>query len=97
MQRPRQFSPQRAFGISRRVPRTRTEAAAELVRLEYERDRVERDLKNAELRQKRSASQLEIINKRAKRLRDVLADEVPKKKPAPEKATAPTRRRRARS
>lgn len=36
--------PPRPFASSRRAPRNRPEAAAELVRLEYERDRLERDL-----------------------------------------------------
>ncbi len=59
--------------ISRKAPNSRTEAATETVRLEFERARLMRDLGLLEERCKLSASALSTVNKRLKQLHDLLA------------------------
>ena len=44
MKRPPTTHPRRPSSLSRRVPRSRTEAAVELVRVEFQRARLEREL-----------------------------------------------------
>lgn len=46
----RPFSPPRPYRLSSRAPRSRTEAAGLLVRIEFERARLERDLAQMEVR-----------------------------------------------
>ncbi len=72
MRRPPIVARPRPFGVARRKPRTAPEAAAELVRVEYERDRLERDL--AMLAGRRAASELALkrMEARAKYLRGIL-------------------------
>lgn len=70
-QQPRQSMP-RPFAYTRRTPRTRPETAAELVRLEYERDRLERDLRAIEERRARTLDALRKVSARARRLTEML-------------------------
>lgn len=54
MNRPRVIIRPKPYGASRRIPRSRPEAAAELVRVEYERDRLLREME--QIARKRTAS-----------------------------------------
>lgn len=63
----------RPFGLARRHPRTRPEAAAELVRLEYERDRLTRDLDMLEARRQQAAALLNRVDERVRRLNGLLS------------------------
>lgn len=74
MNRLRPFSAPRPKVLGRRKPRTRPEAAAELVRVEYERDRLERDLAMLTQRRDTAQHQLAQLQHRAEALQDVLAD-----------------------
>ena len=58
-----------------RRPRTRTEAAIELVRAEFERERLERDMTLLARRWKISAAGRAVAAARSRRLRAGLADE----------------------
>jgi len=60
---------------SARVGRTRPELAAELVRLEYERTRLERSLDSIESRRTTVTEQLTALCQRAAWIRDCLADD----------------------
>lgn len=62
----------RPFTMARREPQTRPEAAAELVRLEYERDRIERDLEMITQRQAAAKQRLAQVEKRAVHLQSLL-------------------------
>ncbi len=65
--------PTRPSSIARRKPRTRPEIAAELVRLEYERDRLERDLGMLDQRRKKAERQLDALAARSRLLNQLLA------------------------
>lgn len=54
----------RPFMVGRKVPQSRTEAAVELVRLEYEAARLSRDLDQLERRHARSARALSQVEAR---------------------------------
>lgn len=73
MNKPSRRSPPRPFSIARRHPRTRPEAAAELVRLEYERDRLNRDLSTVEQRRAQTLLLLSRVDQRVKRLQEMLS------------------------
>lgn len=75
MRRTPRFSPPRPFALARRTPRSRPEAAAELVRLEYERDRLERDLALIDDRKAAAEARLRQVEARAVRLRAMLTEE----------------------
>lgn len=71
-------SPQRAiharpFTAARKKPRSRPEAAAELVRLEYERDRLERDLAMITQRKNQVEERLATLSQRAQSLNESLS------------------------
>lgn len=68
MKRAPDHRPPRPFALARRAPRTRPEAAAELVRVEYERDRLTRDLTSLDLRRADVTSKLAKIEQRARML-----------------------------
>lgn len=70
----RRHSPPRPFRMASRAPRTRPEAAAQLVRLEYERDRLMRDLDQIEQRRRQAELALSRINAQARRITDALTD-----------------------
>jgi hypothetical protein len=79
-----------------RRPRTRTEAAIELVRAEFERERLERDMEFLRRRFRISAAARNVAAARSRVLRDTLADEppvakLPSGKPAPSSAAQPAR------
>jgi len=65
MNRPPAFSPPRPPTGTRRVPRSRTEAAIELVRVEFERTRLSRDLTHLQSRALVSGRALELYDTRA--------------------------------
>lgn len=67
---------------SARVGRTRPELAAELVRLEYERTRLERTLESLDSRRATIAHQLTVLRERAEWIQGCLA-EVPEHPPEP--------------
>lgn len=75
MQKPQGFTPNRPFAQSRRPPRTRTEAAVELVRLEFEAARLGRDLDQLERRKKASSQALTRVEGRSAALLRLLAPE----------------------
>ncbi|MEM9726214.1 MAG: hypothetical protein AAF909_12245 [Pseudomonadota bacterium] len=64
---------QRVSTIARRKPRTRSAAAADLVRLEYERDRLMRDLGMLEHRRAQTLKKLQDIEASAEKLREMLS------------------------
>jgi len=72
MKRPHTIIRPKPYGGSRRIPRSRPEAAAELVRVEYERDRLERELAQLGARKAAAASTLRKLELRAKLLHDAL-------------------------
>lgn len=74
MNRPRTVPRPRPFPSPRRTPRTRPEAAAELVRVEYERDRLERDLRMLDGRRNGALTSLERLDTRARMLSRMLAN-----------------------
>jgi hypothetical protein len=67
-------SHRRPAGALRRIPRTRTETAVELVRAEFEGARLEREIAQADARKAVSARALSIARNRAARLLARLAD-----------------------
>lgn len=83
MKRPPVIARPRPFGTARRKPRTSPEAAAELVRVEYERDRLRRDLDMLGARRAASELALKRMDARARYLRAML--ESHDKKPDPER------------
>lgn len=66
MNRPRSIIRPKPFGSSRRIPRTRPEAAAELVRVEYERERLLREMMQLGARRAAASSTLRRLDQRAK-------------------------------
>lgn len=72
MKSPTRYCPPRPFTAPRKKPRSRPEAAAELVRLEYERDRLERDLAMIVHRKEQVESRLAKLDQRAKALNQTL-------------------------
>ena len=68
MNRPRSIIRPRPYGSSRRVPRSRPEAAAELVRVEYERDRLLREIEQLGARKLAASSTLRKLECRARLL-----------------------------
>lgn len=72
MNRHRAHRPPRPFALARRTPRTRPEAAAELVRAEYERDRLLRDLAMIEARRSLTLTQLGRVSDRVDVLQRML-------------------------
>lgn len=64
----------RPFTPARREPKNRPEAAAELVRLEYERDRIERDLELLKQRQAAAEARLKQVIHRTTHLQRHLTD-----------------------
>lgn len=75
MNRPRSMRAQRVSTISRRKPRTRSAAAADLVRLEYERDRLMRDMRMLETRRAETLKKLQKIQVSAEKLREMLSSD----------------------
>jgi hypothetical protein len=75
MNRPRTVQRPRPATQPRTRPRTRTEAAAQLVRLEYERDRLTRDLDMLAQRRTTSESALKRVDERLRLLREMLAED----------------------
>jgi len=65
MRRPGFVSPPRPAAGTRRVPRARTEAAVELVRVEFERARLERELRQLAQRQARAETAIGAATDRA--------------------------------
>lgn len=72
MRAPRRMTPPRPFTAARKKPRSRPEAAAELVRMEYERDRLQRDLATIEHRRAQVIERLAKIDRRAQALTQTL-------------------------
>lgn len=72
MKSPPPANMRRAFAAPRKKPRSRPEAAAELVRLEYERDRLERDLAIISQRKSDVEKRLAQLELRARALNQVL-------------------------
>lgn len=70
MNRPARTRAPRAIALARRRPRSRPEAAAELVRLEYERDRLARDLAVIDGRRARTDAALKLVEQRLERLKE---------------------------
>lgn len=66
------YSPPRPFRAPNKKPRSRHEAASELVRVEYERDRLERDLANINSRRDQVERELARVELRARRLKQAL-------------------------
>ncbi len=58
MKHPPAIHPRRPSSISRRVPRSRTEAAVDLVRVEFHRARLERDLADCRRREALATAEL---------------------------------------
>lgn len=67
------YSPPRPFRAPNKKPRSRHEAASELVRIEYERDRLERDLANLNHRRDQVERELTRVEHRAKCLKQALS------------------------
>ncbi|MEO1328926.1 MAG: hypothetical protein AAFW46_04630 [Pseudomonadota bacterium] len=72
MKRTMPHVPTRPSSLARRKPRTRPEIAAELVRLEYERDRIERDLGMINQRRLKAERQLDVLAARVRLLNQML-------------------------
>ncbi len=72
MKRPPMTVPPRPPAGTRRVPRARTEMAIELVRAEFERARLERELAQLSQRQARATKAVEASDARARALLDRL-------------------------
>ncbi|WP_159099580.1 hypothetical protein [Alloyangia pacifica] len=68
MRRPPACPPRRPNSALRRPPRTRTEAAVELVKVEFKRDRLRRELEAMKRRAGLSAAELRAHALRAQRL-----------------------------
>ena len=68
MKRPSASLISRPGGTRRRVPRTRTEAAVELVRVEFDAARLERELGQAHRRATAARAQLDAARERARLL-----------------------------
>lgn len=64
----------RPAGVARRAPRTRAEAAVELVRLEFDRARLEREIAQADRRAALARSALDAGAARAEALVGALSD-----------------------
>lgn len=73
MRMPATFSPPRPFAIRRMQARSGPEAALELVRIEFERARHERELARLRLRAGTALSALDVIERRSRALLDQLA------------------------
>lgn len=76
MKRAPDHRPPRPFALARRAPRSRPEAAADLVRVEYERDRLTRDLASLDLRRADVVRQLAWVDERARMLQARLNEEM---------------------
>lgn len=74
MKRPPTAHPRRPSSLSRRPPRTRSEAAVELVRVEFQRDRLKRELTEMKRRGDAAASDLRASTRRADQLLSRLSD-----------------------
>lgn len=72
MRTPARHNPPRPFVDARKKPRSRPEAAAELTRLEYERDRLERDLAMIRRRKAQVEGRLSQLDQRARALTQTL-------------------------
>jgi hypothetical protein len=82
MRRPRVIIRPKPFGFSRRPPGSRPEAAAELVKVEYERARLERELEQLGARKRAAAATLARLEARARLLQAHLCDPVPAAAPS---------------
>lgn len=72
MKRPRIIIRPKPYGSSRALPRSRPEAAAELVKVEYERARLERELEQMGARERAAAASLAKLEARARLLQSKL-------------------------
>jgi len=72
MKHPPAAHPRRPAAIGRRVPRSRTEAAVELVRVEFRRASLERTLAECRRRQAQAHDDLALAARRAAQLLDRL-------------------------
>ena len=72
MKRPAPFRPRRAIRIARVKPQSRSSAAVELVRLEYERARLETEMTSFCSRAESAMRDLEEIDARARQLTEML-------------------------
>lgn len=77
MKRPPAALLPRPSGARRRAPRTRTEAAVELVRVEFDAARLERELSQASRRAMTAGEQLQEARRRARLLSARLVDGSP--------------------
>ncbi|MBY0448363.1 MAG: hypothetical protein K2P95_06695 [Hyphomonadaceae bacterium] len=75
MKRPRIIIRPKPFGSSRALPRSRPEAAAELVKVEYERARLERELEQLGARERAAAVNLSKLETRARLLQTKLENQ----------------------
>lgn len=74
MKHPPAAHPRRPNSISRRPPRNRTEAAVELVKVEFQRDRLRRGLLEMKRRGQLAAEELRSNTRRADQLLSRLAE-----------------------
>lgn len=74
MKRPPAAHPRRPNTLARRIPRSRSEAALELVRIEFQRERLQREL--AELRRRGDMAACDLVSntRRADQLLSRLGD-----------------------
>lgn len=75
MKRARSLRPARVSTIARRKPRSRSAAAADLVRLEYERERLVRDIETLDQRRAEALSRLQKIQLHSERLQQMLTSD----------------------
>ena len=75
MKHPPSAHPRRPSPLGRRVPRSRTEAAVDLVRVEFQRARLERELAECRRRQAVATSELQTSIRRANALLERLGDD----------------------
>ena len=75
MKRPPILIRPKPFGTSRALPRSRPEAAAELVKVEYERARLERELEQLGARERAAGANLAKLEARARLLQSKLETE----------------------
>ncbi|MEL6977974.1 MAG: hypothetical protein AAGM38_04765 [Pseudomonadota bacterium] len=75
MKRTRSLRPARLSSIARARPRTRSAAATALVRIEYERERLLRDLATLDQRRVEAVQRLRLIQEHAERLQKILAED----------------------
>ena len=78
MKHPPSAHPPRPSPIGRRIPRSRTEAAVDLVRVEFQRARLERELADCHRRQTAAAAGLRTSIRRADALLARLSAEDPR-------------------